>query len=64
MAGTQKAKDKYLQEKVDTILVRVPKGQKPILQERAKSLGKSLNSYVVDLINADIKSDDPSTYSS
>ncbi len=50
----QKTKDNYLKEKVETFVIRVPKGQKTIIQEYAKSQGKSLNSYVVDLINADI----------
>ena len=54
MAGTQKAKDKYLKEKVETMLIRVPKGQKAVIQERAESLDKSLNRYIVDLISADM----------
>lgn len=54
MAKYQEIKDKYLKEKVDTFQVRVPKGQKSIIQEHAKSIGKSLNSYVVDLINNDL----------
>lgn len=54
MAKYQEIKDKYLKEKVDSFQVRVPKGQKSIIQEHAKSIGKSLNSYVVDLINNDL----------
>lgn len=50
----QQTKDNYLKEKVDTFVIRVPKGQKAIIQEYAKSQGKSLNSYVVDLINIDM----------
>lgn len=50
MAGTQEAKDKYLKEKVDTVLIRVPKGQKQVIQDFAKSKGKSLNAFVYDLI--------------
>lgn len=57
MAGSQEAKDRYLKEKVETMLIRVPKGEKVLIQEHAKSLGKSLNSYVVDLIHSDMKSD-------
>ena len=44
----------------DRLNIVVPKGQKAIIQEHAKSLGKSHNSYVVDLINSDLKSDDSS----
>lgn len=50
----QITKDTYLKEKVDEFKVRVPKGQKAKIQQHAKNKGKSLNSYVVDLINADM----------
>ncbi len=56
-ANYQETKDKYLKEKVDEFKIRVPKGEKTLIQEHAKSLGKSLNSYVVDLIHSDMKSD-------
>jgi len=46
-----KANKKYLTEKVDTLQIRVPKGRKIIIQEFAKSQGKSLNAFVLDLIN-------------
>ena len=51
----QETKDKYLKEKVETFVIRVPKGEKCIIQEHAKSKGKSLNSYVVDLIHSDME---------
>lgn len=55
MAGNyQESKDRYLKEKVETFVVRVPKGEKSVIQERAKALGKSLNSYILDLIHDDI----------
>lgn len=54
-AKYQKTKDQYLKEKVETFVVRVPKGEKGMIQEHAKSKGKSLNSYVVDLIHDDMK---------
>ena len=53
-SSIQKAKDKYLSEKVETFLVRVPKGQKAKIQAFAKSQGKSLNAYVIELIEADM----------
>ena len=55
MAGTQEAKDKYLKEKVDTVLIRVPKGQKQVMQDYAKSKGKSLNAFVYELIQMEIE---------
>ena len=54
----QETKDKYLKEKVDTFVVRVPKGEKTSIQDFAKSKGKSLNSYVVDLIHQDMGTPD------
>ena len=57
-----KANEKYLKEKVDTFQIRVPKGQKSIIQEYAKSLGKSLNSYVVELIASDMQSNNPNSH--
>ncbi len=59
-----KANEKYLKEKVDTFQIRVPKGQKSIIQEYAKSLGKSLNSYVVELITSDMQSNNPNSHKS
>lgn len=51
----QETKDRYLREKVETFLVRVPKGEKEQIQAFAKAKGKSLNAYVVDLIRADME---------
>lgn len=45
---------RYLTEKVETIAVRVPKGEKAIIKAYAECKGKSLNGYVVDLIHADM----------
>ncbi len=54
MAGSQKSKDDYLKNKVDTFVLRVPKGHKQIIQNFAKDQGLSLNSFVVSLINSAI----------
>lgn len=59
MSKYQETKDNYLKEKVETFVIRVPKGEKEIIQSHAKSKGKSLNSYVVDLIHKDIESGKP-----
>lgn len=45
---------RYL-EKQDTILIRVPKGKKAEIQNHAQSKEKSLNKYIVDLIDEDMK---------
>ena len=45
-----KASAKYLSEKVDSIMVRVPKGQKELIQEAAKKQNKSLNQFCADAI--------------
>ncbi len=53
----RKASEKYRVEKIDTILVRVPKGQKEIIQNAASNRGISLNQYIVDAIKAALKQD-------
>ena len=50
----QISKDRYLREKVDEFKVRVPKGFKIKVQEYAKSKNKSLNSYILELIEQDM----------
>lgn len=50
----QDSKDKYLREKVDTFVLRVPKGKKDEIMEYAKSKGMSLNGYITELIFADM----------
>ncbi len=44
---------RYL-EKQDNIVIRVPKGKKEKIQNHARGKGKSLNKYVVDLIDEDM----------
>ncbi len=51
----RETKDKYLKEKVDEFKIRVPKGQKQIIQDFAKSKGKSLNSFVYEIIQKEIE---------
>lgn len=53
----QEAKNKYLKEKVETFNIRVPKGQKVVIQEYAKSKGKSLNKLVIELLKREMKYD-------
>lgn len=49
------AVDKYLKEKVEEFKIRVPKGKKEIIQNHAKSKGKSLNSFVNEAIDKEMK---------
>lgn len=43
------------QKAYDDVRLRVKKGQKEIIQKRAEELNKSVNSYIVDLIEEDLK---------
>lgn len=40
-----RATEKYLSEKVDSIMVRMPKGKKAEIQEAATAAGLSVNQY-------------------
>lgn len=51
----KRSAEKYLQEKVEDIRIRVPKGQKDIIKARAEALGKSVNQFIVDCINEGLK---------
>jgi len=52
-----KAAKKYIKEKTDEIKVRVPKGTKLKIEAFAKELGKSMNSYISNLIFDDMKNE-------
>lgn len=45
---------KYTKANYDELKIRVPKGQKEEIKEYADSLGKSVNQFISDLINAEI----------
>lgn len=53
-----KAKNKYNDKAYDAIPLRVKKGYKEVIQEKAKSMGLSVNSYINGLIEMDIETDD------
>ncbi len=53
-AGGQ-AVNRYSKKAYDDVRLRVKKGQKEIIQKRAEELNKSVNSYIVDLIEEDLK---------
>lgn len=44
---------RYL-DKQDNIVIRVPKGKKDIIKKYAEQQCKSLNKYIVDLIDVDM----------
>lgn len=48
-------KERYNKKVYEDIRLRVKKGQKEIIQARASELEKSINGYIVDLIEDDIK---------
>jgi len=51
------AADKYLKEKVDTIVARVPKGKKEIIQAHAAAQGESVNAFVNRAIDHEMERD-------
>ena len=51
----KKSAEKYLQEKVEDIRIRVPKGQKDLIKAYAEAQGKSLNQFVIDAIAGAMK---------
>lgn len=51
----QRATAKYMRENLDDIKVRVKKGRREEIKAFAESQGKSLNVYIVDLIEQDME---------
>lgn len=47
----RKARDKWLTEKVETLNIRVPKGEKARIQAHAAAKGESTNAFVRRAIN-------------
>ena len=52
------AVNRYSKNAYDDVRVRVKKGQKELIQKRAEELKKSVNSYIVDLIEEDMEKSD------
>lgn len=50
-----KYKNEFQKQKYDRLVINVVKGQKVTIQEFAKSQGKSLNAYIVELIKEDMQ---------
>jgi len=53
----QKANTKYVKNNYDTIITRVPKGKKSVIEDIAKSTGESVNGYVKKSLKTQIKTD-------
>ena len=51
----RRARDKWLSEKVETINIRVPKGEKARIQAHASSRGESTNAFIYRAINETIQ---------
>lgn len=50
----KRATAKYNAKAYDRIEIKVKKGQKKIIQQHADNNGKSINSYIVDLVREDL----------
>lgn len=51
----QRAVAKYSKENYDTLLIRIPKGRKAVIQACADKAGQSLNAYVTEAVEGRIK---------
>lgn len=51
----KKATAKYMKNNLDDIKVRVPKGKREVYKAYAESKGKSLNAFIIDLIEKEMK---------
>ena len=49
--------NKYAKKAYDRIVLLVPKGQKPVLQEHAKGRAESLNAFIKRAINNQLQDD-------
>lgn len=54
----QRAVGKYEKENYDKVLLRLPKGNREKIKAHAKQKGMSLNAYIVDLIEKDMRTEE------
>ena len=54
----QKAVGKYEKENYDKVLLRLQKGSRDKIKAHAQQKGMSLNAYIVDLIEKDMKTEE------
>ena len=53
-AAQKRSAEKYLEEKLEEIKFRVPKGQKAVIKAFAEGQGKSVNQFITDCIKKEI----------
>ena len=53
----KRARDKWLNEKVEDIRFRVPKGKKVVIQEHAAKQGESVNAFINRAVDETIQRD-------
>ncbi len=51
----QRYTERYNAENYDRLSLRVPKGKKAFIDERARAVGKSTNQYINDCINDEVR---------
>ena len=56
----RKANDKYMANKLDSLSIYVPKGEKEIIKDAALKHGVSINKYVVDAIHEKLERENES----
>ena len=54
----QRAVGKYEKENYDKVLLRLPKGNREKIKAHAQQKGMSLNAYIVDLIEKDMRTEE------
>ena len=54
----QRAVGKYEKENYDKVLLRLPKGNREKIRAHAQQKGMSLNAYIVDLIEKDMRTEE------
>jgi uncharacterized protein (DUF1778 family) len=52
---------KYEHEKIDRVLLRMPKGKKDIIQQHVQATGESVNSFINRAVNETIERDNNKT---
>lgn len=52
---------KYIKEKIDELRLRVPKGQRAVIQEHAKKMGESTNAFLKRAVAETMERDNKGT---
>ena len=54
----ERANEKYRKEKIDTILIKTPKGKKDEIKNAAAQKGMSMNQFIINAIEAAMNNND------